>query len=49
MFRIEDDYGKVYNIPGLKKFKKHLLDYHSQNGKGDNRLHDENGYLFGVT
>ena len=33
----------------LKNFKKHLLDYHSQNGKGDNRLHDENGYLFGVT
>ena len=49
MFRIEDDYGKAYNIPDLKKFKKHLLDYHSQNGKGDNSLHEENGYWFRVT
>ena len=49
MITIKDDYGKEYNIRDLKKFKKHLLDYHSRNGKGDNSLHEENGYWFRVT
>ena len=49
MITIKDDYGKEYNVTDLKKFKKHLLDYHSKNGKGDNSLHEENGYWFRVT
>ena len=49
MITIKDDYGKEYNVTDLKRFKKHLLDYHSKNGKGDNSLHEENGYWFRVT
>ena len=37
MVTIKDDYGKEYNVLDLKRFKKHLLDYHSKNGKGDNK------------
>ena len=49
MVTIFDDNGKAYNIRDLKRFKKHLLDFHSQNGKGDNSLHEENGHWFRVT
>ncbi len=49
MVTIKDDYGKEYNVLDLKRFKKHLLDYHSKNGKGDNSLHEENGYWFRIT
>ena len=49
MIAIKDDYGKEYRIPDLKKFQKHLLDFHSKNGKGDNSIHEENGYWFKVT
>ena len=33
MITIKDDYGKEYNVTDLKRFKKHLLDYHSKNEK----------------
>ena len=49
MVTIIDDYGKEYIVLDLKRFKKHLLDYHSKNGKGDNSLHEENGYWFRIT
>lgn len=49
MITIKDDYGKEFSIPDIKKFKKHLLDFHSKNGKGDNSMHEENGYWFKVT
>lgn len=49
MITIKDDFGKEYRIPNLKKFQKHLLDFHSKNGKGDNSIHEENGYWFKVT
>ena len=49
MVTIFDDNGKAYNIRDLKRFKKHILDFHSQNGKGDNSLHEENGHWFSVT
>jgi hypothetical protein len=49
MISIVDDNGRAYNIPDLKRFKKHLLDFHSKNGKGDNSLHEENGHWFRVT
>lgn len=49
MITIKDDFGKNYVIKDLKKFKKHLLDFHSKNGKGDNSIHEENGYWFKVT
>ncbi len=46
---IKDYYGKDYEIHDLEKFKKHIIDYHSINGRGDNSLHEENGRYFTVT
>ncbi len=47
--KITDDYGKSYVVHDLKRFKQHLVDFHSKNGKGDYSLHEENGYWFTVT
>lgn len=49
MVTIKDDYGKSYQVPDLDDFKKHLVNYHSINGKGDDSIHEENGYWFRVT
>ncbi len=44
-----DDYGKSYRIKNFKKFKDHILKYHTLNGKPDNSLHVENGMNFTIT
>lgn len=44
-----DDYGKTYTVKDVQRFKQHLIEFHSKNGKGDNSLHEENGYWFTVT
>lgn len=44
-----DDFGKVYTVKDLNAFKQHLAKYHSNNGKGDGSLHEENGYWFTVS
>lgn len=44
-----DDDGKEYVLSDLPRFKQHLIDFHSRNGKGDFSLHEENGYWFTVT
>ena len=49
MVQIKDDYGKTYTIPDVQEFKNHIEKYHSYNGKGDESLHEENGYWFRVT
>ena len=46
---IKDYYGKDYQVKNIEKFKKHIIDYHSINGKGDNSLHEENGRYFKIT
>tara|TARA_B100000959_G_C14395881_1_gene384208 strand:+ start:190 stop:375 length:186 start_codon:yes stop_codon:yes gene_type:complete len=46
---IKDYYGKDYQVTNLEKFKKHIIDYHSIDGKGDNSLHEENGRYFRIT
>ena len=46
---IKDYYGKNYQIDDLERFKNHIIDYHSINGKGDNSLHEENGKYFKIT
>ncbi len=46
---IKDDYGKKYKVLDLEAFKRHLRLYHSENGKGDGSIHEENGYWFKVT
>ena len=46
---IIDDYGRKYKIKNFKKFKDHILKYHTVNGKPDNSLHIENGMSFTIT
>lgn len=46
---LKDDYGKLYKVYDLDRFKQHIIDFHSRNGKGDYSLHEENGYWFTVT
>ena len=46
---IKDDYGKDYKVLDIEAFKDHIEKYHSNNGKGDGSLHEENGYWFRVT
>lgn len=46
---IKDDYGRDYKVLDIEAFKDHLEKYHSNNGKGDGSLHEENGYWFRVT
>tara|TARA_B100001250_G_scaffold334708_1_gene300701 strand:- start:486 stop:671 length:186 start_codon:yes stop_codon:yes gene_type:complete len=44
-----DDCGRRYRIKKFKKFKNHILKYHTANGKPDNSLHIENGRSFTIT
>ena len=46
---IKDDYGRDYKVLDIEAFKDHLEKYHSNNGKGDGSLHEENGHWFRVT
>ena len=46
---IIDDYGRKYKIKNFKKFKDHILKYHTVNGKPDNSLHIENEMSFTIT
>ena len=46
---IKDDNGNDYKINDLKKFRNHIIKYHSTNGRGDNSLHIEKGRNFTVT
>jgi hypothetical protein len=47
--KLIDDYGKSYDVIDVDRLQQHLIDFHSINGKGDNSLHEENGYWFTVT
>ena len=49
MIVIKDDHGRNFKISNLEKFKNHLKKYHSNNGRGDNSLHEEDGFWFHVT
>ena len=46
---IKDDYGRDYKVLDIEAFKDHIEKYHSNNGKGDGSLHEENGHWFRVT
>ena len=48
-FIIKDDEGVIYHPKNLKKFKDHIIKYHSLRGKGDNSLHIEEGRFFTIT
>ena len=45
---LSDD-NKEYEVKDPEKFLNHLIRYHSKKGKGDNSIHEENGYYFTVT
>ena len=49
MIIIKDDYGRDYEVQDIEAFKSHIEKYHSNNGRGDGSLHEENGYWFKVT
>ena len=42
---VKDDSGRDYEIPNIKRFHQHLVDFHSAEGT----IHEENGYYFTVT
>ena len=46
---VKDNNGKDYTIDDPKRFKQHLLDFHTSNDKANLSLHEENGYYFTVT
>ena len=41
--------GRRYKIPNINNFFDHLTDFHTDNGHGNNSLHEENGFYFTVT
>ena len=46
---IEDNYGRSFEINNLDDFKNHLINFQTYKGKGDNSLHEQDGYYFTVT
>ena len=48
MVKIQDIYGKDYDIPNLESFVSHIKKYHTINGIPDDSIHEENGYYFKV-
>ncbi len=49
MVKIKDIDGRDYIVEDLDRFIIHLKDFHTDNGKADGSLHEENGYYFKVT
>ena len=46
---LKDNKGCKYVVDDPNRFKQHLFDYHSYNGKADLSIHEENGHYFTVT
>ena len=46
---VTSDDGRKYEIPDINNFFKHLTDFHTDHGHGNNSLHEENGFYFTVT
>ena len=49
MHYVSDNNGRKYLIKEINKFYKHLIEFHTVDGKANNSLHEENGYYFTVT
>ena len=49
MYYVIDNNGKKYLIKEINKFYKHLIEFHTDAGKANNSVHEENGYYFTVT
>ena len=48
-FIIQDDSGNDYTVNDMENFRKHIIKYHSVNGRGDKSLHIEDGRNFTVS
>ena len=46
---VKDNNGNKYVVDEPNRFRQHLLDFHTSNGKADLSLHEENGHCFTVT
>ena len=49
MHYVFDNNGKKYLIKKIDKFFQHLVEFHTDNGRANNSIHEENGYYFTVT
>tara|TARA_B100000929_G_scaffold226168_1_gene182468 strand:- start:287 stop:490 length:204 start_codon:yes stop_codon:yes gene_type:complete len=49
MHYVLDNNGRKYLIKEINKFYEHLIEFHTNDGKANNSLHEENGYYFTVT
>ena len=46
---VKDNNGNKYVVVDPNRFRQHLFDFHTYNGKADLSLHEENGHYFTVT
>ena len=46
MHYVLDNNGKKYLIKEINKFYEHLIEFHTDEGRANNSLHEENGYYF---
>ena len=46
---VKDNEGNNYIVDDPKRFRQHLIDYHTSKGKANLSLHEESGYYFIVT
>ena len=49
MHYVLDNNGRKYLIKEINKFYEHLIEFHTNDGKANNSLHEENGHYFTVT
>jgi len=46
---VKSNDGREYEVLDPNRFYKHLIDYHSEDKKADNSIHEENGFYFTIT
>ena len=49
MHYVLDNNKKKYFIKDVNRFYEHLTEFHTNDGKAINSLHEENGYYFTIT
>ena len=49
MYYVFDNSGKKYFIKDINKFYKHIVGFHTDEGRANNSIHEERGYYFTVT
>ena len=49
MHYVLDNNGRKYLIKEINKFYEHLIEFHTNDGRANNSLNEENGYYFKVT